>query len=332
MASIIDRNNVPCHVFSIPELDLSDDLFSEALIGPWFRLGARTINVNAGPDEEGVEKHVFRYSMLINPGDFAAIFDELEYIGDQHFDYLGKSGSAFIYKDEKKIYQYIPFYSFKIGPNSVNAEPLVFTRTTPSADKLFVNPDLLIYFQLDEKALGSGTWWDLPKATEAVLHRVIKESNVEIVDIRIEYLRKYLQTRQMTLIVGHFRGLTLLNPSQSEINEFTECELALGSLEQGAKAILQNWERLENLGGLAPTLDRRLHLWFQIPPPVIDLPDPWAPQPPFDPYEFTLPTRVGLVAPVRHSLFRPIAGRTFDGEECDSQELVCFRQEVLAKI
>jgi hypothetical protein len=30
---------------NIPELDFSEDLFAEPLIGPWFRLGARTINI-----------------------------------------------------------------------------------------------------------------------------------------------------------------------------------------------------------------------------------------------------------------------------------------------
>jgi hypothetical protein len=37
---LIDRNDLPKHLFGIPDLDLSDDLCAERLAGPWFRLGA----------------------------------------------------------------------------------------------------------------------------------------------------------------------------------------------------------------------------------------------------------------------------------------------------
>jgi hypothetical protein len=35
----IDRNDLPNHLFGIPDLDLSEDLCAEPLAGPWFRLG-----------------------------------------------------------------------------------------------------------------------------------------------------------------------------------------------------------------------------------------------------------------------------------------------------
>jgi hypothetical protein len=38
---LIDRNDLPKHLFGIPDLGLSDDLCAERLAGPWFRLGWR---------------------------------------------------------------------------------------------------------------------------------------------------------------------------------------------------------------------------------------------------------------------------------------------------
>jgi len=37
---LIDRNDLPKHLFGIPDLDVSDDLCGERLAGPWFMLGA----------------------------------------------------------------------------------------------------------------------------------------------------------------------------------------------------------------------------------------------------------------------------------------------------
>jgi hypothetical protein len=39
-AVLIDRNDLPKHLFGIPDLDLSEDLSAEPLGGSWFRLGA----------------------------------------------------------------------------------------------------------------------------------------------------------------------------------------------------------------------------------------------------------------------------------------------------
>src|SRR5258706_12712959 len=62
MSTIINRNDAPSHLFSIPELDLSEDLFAERLNGPWFRLGAWTID--RGRHERGFEKfHEFRFAL-----------------------------------------------------------------------------------------------------------------------------------------------------------------------------------------------------------------------------------------------------------------------------
>ena len=37
---LIDRNDLPKHLFGNPDLDVSDDLCGEGLAGPWFMLGA----------------------------------------------------------------------------------------------------------------------------------------------------------------------------------------------------------------------------------------------------------------------------------------------------
>ena len=39
-AVLIDRNDLPKHLFGIPDLGDSDDLCGERLAGPWFMLGA----------------------------------------------------------------------------------------------------------------------------------------------------------------------------------------------------------------------------------------------------------------------------------------------------
>jgi hypothetical protein len=72
-AVLIDRNDLPKHLFGIPDLDLSDDLCAERLAGPWFRLGA--YSTGSGRDKQGVENVVYRQSMLLSPEDFSVIAD-----------------------------------------------------------------------------------------------------------------------------------------------------------------------------------------------------------------------------------------------------------------
>jgi hypothetical protein len=43
MALIFERDDIPSHISNIHEIDLSDDLLAERLEGPWFRLGAETM-------------------------------------------------------------------------------------------------------------------------------------------------------------------------------------------------------------------------------------------------------------------------------------------------
>ena len=48
---LIDRNDLPNHIFGITDLDLSEDLCAEPLAGAWFRLG--TCSTGSGSDGQG---------------------------------------------------------------------------------------------------------------------------------------------------------------------------------------------------------------------------------------------------------------------------------------
>jgi hypothetical protein len=326
--STVSRADVPEHVFSIPELDFSQDLFAEPVSSQWFRLGAWTIRSRR--DERGVEDVVSRQSLLLAPGCFTEVFGRLESIGNV-IDDLGKPQGSVHDDGESKEYRYAPFHTFEFVFTPVVGEPLAFLRNTTSGMRLFINPDLWLFLGMEERAPGSGIWWDPRRGIDVLRQRVIEDNNLEIVEIRTDYLLKYLQARQMSLVVGHYRHLHFFNPSPEMSGLFVQEDVVLGSPEQGAKALLQNWGLRKDIVGAPPFLQRRLHLWFEIRSPAIDVRAPWAEPPPFDPYTLTLPTRVGPVAPARWKLFREDAGRIFEGGVCDFMDRVYFRQEVLTK-
>ena len=207
-------------------------------------------------------------------------------------------------------------------------KPLVFARHLSSCVELFINPDIELFLGLEEKS--SGIWSDPSRGVEALRRRVIEAGNLQIVEIQSDYLRKYLKERQLSLVVAHYRHLHLFCQSPETVEAFVEEDTVQGSPDDGAKAIFQNWGlRDEGLG--SPFLQRRLHLWFEIQPPEISVDDPWADEPPFDPYDFTLPTSGGPVAPGRWKHFQKVEGREFEGGTCDFQSRVYFKQEVLSK-
>ena len=80
MTTVISKDSIPNHLFSIPELDFSADLLAECPGTPWFRLGAWT--VASRRNERGIENVVDRQSFLFASGRFTEIFDELESIGN----------------------------------------------------------------------------------------------------------------------------------------------------------------------------------------------------------------------------------------------------------
>jgi hypothetical protein len=328
LAAIFDRKNVPSHLFDIPELDFSADIFADWAGDSWFRLGAWTIRPQR--NAQGIEDVQSRQSFLLPPGHFADIYEKLESVGNV-INGIGKPGGRVLHTGDKKEYKYIPFHEFEFSFTAVVGEPLVFVHSDTTGVELFVNPDLWLFFELEERTHGNGIWWDPRRGVDALLRRVIADGNLEVIEIRTNYLLKYLQARQMSLIAGHYRHFHLFDPQEATVEKFVEGDVILGSPEQQAKALFQNWGLRRDFTGSTSFLQRRLHLWFEIRPPEIDAEDPWADQPPFDPYAFTLPTHVGLVAPARWKHFRSIEGRTFDGESCDFMDRIYFRQEVLSK-
>lgn len=324
MTVIFDRNDIPSHLFAVAELDFSDDICSKRLTGSWFRLGAWTISRER--DKRNVEEEIFRQSLLITPQKFAETFERLESIGNV-LRGLGKPGGSI---SQRTGYSYSAFHDFELPFTSATAEPLVFLIEDTSKVRLFINPDLWLSLELEERTDCSGIWWDPRRGLDVLVHRVIEDGKLEIVEIRVEYLLKYLQVRQISLLVGHYRQLLFFDPPQSAIDSFVKGEMTLGSLDRRAKALLQNWG-LRNEEPRQRFLQRRLHLWIEIAAPPIDVDDPWTTQPTFDPYTFTLPTHVGSVAPARWSHFRQRDGCSFEGEVCDFLDHVYFRQEVLTK-
>ncbi len=273
---------------------------------------------------------ISRQSILLAPGRFADVFDKLESIGNA-IGGLGKPGGFVRHEADQKEYGYAPFHRYEFCFTSVTGEPLVFVRSITSGVELFINPDLELFFGLEEQTSGCSIWWDPRRGVEALRRHVVDEGNLEIVEIRVDYLQRYLQARQMSLVTGHYRHLCLFDPSPSSLEAFVAEDVVLGSPEQGAKAIFQSWGPRRDIPGTPPFLQRRLHLWFEIKPLEIDIDDPWAEEPAFDPYSFTLPTRTGPVAPARWKHFRQTEARKFEGGVCDFMDYVYFRQEVLSK-
>ena len=189
----------------------------------------------------------------------------------------------------------------------------MFEYADTSTARLFINPDLWMYLELEEKNVGQGLWWDPRRGVDALVRRILEERGLETVEIKIHHLLKYLRARQMSLLIGHYRQLLLVDPSQSAVDAFvtTETDVILGSPKAGVKAILQNWGLRRDMGSKS-YLQRRLHLWLEIRPPAINAEDPWGEERSFDPFGFTLPTRAGQVCPARWGILR------YDGHRNES--------------
>lgn len=320
---ILDREGAPEHLFSIPQLDFSGDIFAPSLTAPWFRLGAWT--EKSSKRNGDVADVIERLSFLLPPDEFVTIFDRLDSVGNVLFQ-MGKPTAWTSERSGAKSYWYAPFHRFEIS--SIIVEPLVFLRGTKSSAELFINPDLWMFFELEEVSTGSGIWWDPPKGVEVIRKHSI--NGLSIVEIRADYLRKYLQARQLSLVIGHYRHLHLHNPSNGAIGSFVKEDVTLGSADHRAKAVFQNWGLRDDCIS-DRFLQRRLHLWYQLVPEPIDLDDPWAEEPPFDAFEYTLPTSSGPVAPARWASFRGDDEGRFSGVTCDFMDRVYFRQDVLGK-
>jgi hypothetical protein len=327
VSAIFNRDDLPDHLLGIYELDFSGDLLAERLAGPWIRLGAWTQNPPI--DDRGVEDDIMRQSILIAPGGFVQLFDKLDSVGNV-LNSLGKPSGIVSSSGRQKEYSYAPFHQFDFPFTSLVGEPLVFLRSSITTAGLFTNPDLWMSLELEERAPGNGIWWDPRRGVDALIQRVI-QGRMQTVEIRIDYLLRYLQARQMSLLVGHYRQLLFFNPHSSAISAFVTGELTIGSPESGSKAYLQNWGLQRDSVSRGDYLQRRLHLWFEIRPPAIDIENLWTDLPSFDAFAFTFPTKAGQVAPARWKQLHDREERVFAGETCDFMDRIYFRQEVLTK-
>jgi hypothetical protein len=84
---------------------------------------------------------------------------------------------------------------------------------------------------------------------------------------------------------------------QEMIDRFEEGTATMGSPGQGVKAIVNSGHRDDVLVD-DPYLLRAFRLRFEIKPPAIDIEDPWAEEPQFDPT-----TQAGPVASARWATF-----------------------------
>jgi len=326
VSEILDRNEVPAHVSSVRMLDCSGDYFVDRLAGPWIRLGAW--NHNPAVDRDNVADEIMRQCVLIPSEAFALLFDKLRQVGI--LNGLDRPGGTVYSSGRDKEYIYFPFHQFAFPFTNVIGEPLVFVHANITSAGLFVNPDLWMSLQLEERTAGNGIWWDPRRAMDVLIQRVSAD-NLHTVDIRADYLLRYLQMRQMSLLIGHYRQLQLFHPSQGAIDAFVKEDLVVGSPESGTKAFFENWGLRRDDFYRGDYLQRRLHLWIEIKPPAIDIENPWEVPPSFDTHDFTLPTKFGQVAPARWRRFRDEDDCEFAGTTCDFMDAIYFRQEVLTK-
>lgn len=326
MTQVFDAASIPSHIARIPSLDLTDELLVDPLKDAWFRLAAWTVEGKI--DDRGVEDVVLRKTFLLAPGEFARVAAKLDSIGNVVGD-LGKPGGSVAYDGDGKTYSYEPYYRQSLFPTDAVGEPLAFTIDTTAGSQLFVNPDVWMFLELEETPAASGVWLDRKRGIEVLRRRTIENGNLQIVEIRVADLMRYLKARQQTLVTGYYRHLHLYRPSQDVIDAFTREDLTVTT--DNAKAVLQNWGPRDDFGDGRKLLQRRLHLWFAIDPPTIDVDDPFADEPEYDVLQLTLPTRDGPVAPARYRHFKLPDGRAYAGVTCDSTTRLYFRQEVLMK-
>lgn len=314
------RKDMPDDLFALPELDLSDDLFSDPVHDTWFRLGAWSSR--EGTRNVRFEEVIRRESILVPSDSITEIYSTLDAIGNQ-LSGLGEPTAVQSHSAGAVEYAYMPFYEFDLRPTSVVAEPLVFMRHGTLLSEFIITPDMVLFLGLEEQPNNSQVWID-PRHAIEVLRVGTTDSNARIVEIRTRYLLRYLQARQKSLIVGHYRERRLNNPTPEERALLVGGEHTLELPNLRAKAIIQDVSM-----DRPSLLLRRLHLWLHVTPPEIDIDDPWREEPTFDVYAFTLPTRHGEVAPARFRAGFP--SQHFAGVGSDFMDHVYFDQEVLKK-
>jgi hypothetical protein len=209
-------------------------------------------------------------------------------------------------------------------------EPLVFTTETATAIDLLINPDLWLFLKLEEKQPASGLWWDPKRGQEVIRREWLEDGNLLAVEIRREYLLKYLKARQKALVVGHYRHLHYEGPSAEARGAFVARNVEIKN-KSGAKATIHSWQDSTSGVSHAPFLRRALHLWFNIDPPPLAIDTAFDEIPDFDISQYALDTSSGPVAPGRFSHGGVPQGTVFTGVSGDFLESTYFQQDVLVK-
>ncbi len=197
-SQLFNKRDLPDHLSGIPELDLTTDLIVDPLEAEWFCLGAWTIASEGSP---GIRTVVLRQSFLIPPAQFSRIFDSLDFIGNVIGD-LGQPSASTLHDGKSVSYRYLPAHAFEIRSTSIIAEPLVSVHHAERGAAFLINPDICLYLGLEEGEGASGTWWDVRRGKEALRRRLVEDEGVLAVEIRAEYLMRYLRARRQALVVA----------------------------------------------------------------------------------------------------------------------------------
>jgi hypothetical protein len=323
-ASIFPPSQVPSHFAQIAELDITRELIAPRVPEPWFTLAAWTGRKRT----ENLEIVSERRSLLIRRDEFPLLFDELSYTGNVLSD-LGAPGGVVSYDRSGKSYSYAPFHTFHFRSSEAAGEPVAFVRDLSNGLAVMLNPDIILYLGLEERAKGSGVWIDPRTGTDVIVQS--KQDALSEAKIRTPYLRNYLRARQMCLLIGQFQRRLYFNPSRELMESYETGDSIIGAPRDGAKALVLSTESARQILSMDPFLRRELHLWYQVEPPQMDVDHAFEEEPPFDIYSFTLPTSEGPVAPARFRDARAGHKKDFDGVYTDFMNSVYFSQEVLRK-
>ena len=154
--TILSAADIPEEISAVRQLDFTTELLASRITKPWVAVATwrprRTFN--------SVESFVRKESLLVAPDAFERLFDSLEAVGNVLHG-IGEPGGAVLHGPDGKSYDYVPIHRFEFPFTNETGEPLVFFyATTAGQQKPFINPDILFYFNLEERPPGSGSWWD----------------------------------------------------------------------------------------------------------------------------------------------------------------------------
>jgi hypothetical protein len=84
---------------------------------------------------------------------------------------------------EHRTYRYDPFHRFEFTFTSVVLSHWCFVHSTTSGTKLLINPDLWLFFKLEEKTSGRGT------VNFSLVSKMPQKASAETSESRLQTLR-----------------------------------------------------------------------------------------------------------------------------------------------